>query len=215
MLLHWQLTQRIGTLLTWGPIVIRAQQALDDKYQIDSGRIFLTGTQALVRLMLVQAKRDRAAGINTAGFVSGYRGSPVAAVDQQMWAARPHLEAHGIRFQPGLNEDLAATAIWGTQQVGLWPGATVDGVFALWYGKGPGIDRTGDVFKHANHYGTARHGGVLAVAGDDHACKTTTVAAQSDFGFMSHSMPVLVPGNIQEILDFGVLGYAMSRFCGL
>jgi indolepyruvate ferredoxin oxidoreductase len=196
-------------------IVPHREVSLDDKYALDTGQLYLTGTQALVRLMLVQARRDRVAGLKTAGFVSGYRGSPVAAVDQQMWAAQKHLAAHDIKFQPGLNEELAATSVWGTQQVGLWPGATVDGVFAMWYGKGPGVDRSGDVFKHANHYGTAPHGGVLAVAGDDHACKTTTVAAQNDFGFMSHSMPVVVPGNVQELLDFGILGFALSRFSGL
>lgn len=188
---------------------------LDDKYALDDREIYLTGTQALVRLMLVQAERDRISGLRTAGFVSGYRGSPVAAVDQQMWIARSHLESNRITFHAGLNEDLAATSIWGTQQANLWPGAKVDGVFSLWYGKGPGVDRTGDVFKHANNYGTSRHGGVLAVAGDDHACKTTTVAAQNDLAFAGHSMPVLVPGNVEEIIEFGLHGFAASRFSGL
>src|SRR6266850_5486709 len=137
------------------------QVSLEDKYALQSGRVFMTGTQALIRLMMLQRARDLAAGLNTAGFVSGYRGSPLGGLDQALWRARPHLEASHIRFQPGVNEDLAATAIWGTQQVNLFPRARYDGVFALWYGKGPGVDRCGDVFKHANAAGTAKHGGVL------------------------------------------------------
>ena len=156
-----------------------AAASLDDKYTLERGRVFLTGTQALIRLMMLQRERDSRAGINTAGFVSGYRGSPLGGLDQSLWRARKHLESHHIRFQPGVNEDLAATAIWGTQQVGMFPGARYDGVFSMWYGKGPGVDRCGDVFKHANAAGTARHGGVLVLAGDDHAAKSSTLPHQS------------------------------------
>ncbi len=148
----------------------RATATLDDKYTLKSGRIYLTGTQALVRLPLMQRWRDREAGLNTGGFISGYRGSPLGSYDFALWQARQHLLAHDIRFQPGLNEDLAATSVWGTQQVPLFPGAKVDGVFAIWYGKGPGVDRSTDPFKHANGAGTSPYGGVLAIAGDDHGC---------------------------------------------
>ena len=141
--------------------------ALDDKYLATSGRVFLSGIQALVRLPIIQRQRDRAAGFDTAGYISGYRGSPLGGLDQALWRAKRHLADNNIVFQPGINEDLAATAVWGTQQVNLLPGARHDGVFALWYGKGPGVDRCGDVFKHANHFGTSPHGGVLLVAGDD------------------------------------------------
>ncbi len=189
--------------------------SLDDKYTAVSGRVFMTGIQALVRLLLDQRRRDEAAGLNTAGFVSGYRGSPLGSLDQNLWRARVHLEQHGIRFQPGINEDLGATAVWGTQQVNLFDGARYDGVFAMWYGKGPGVDRTGDVFKHANMAGTSRHGGVLAIAGDDHGCKSSTLPSQSEYTFMDAQMPVLNPADVQEILDYGLLGYAMSRYSGL
>src|SRR5690606_1704285 len=142
---------------------------LDDKYTLEEGRIYLSGTQALVRLPLLQKARDAAAGLNTAGFISGYRGSPLGAYDQALWRAKDHLKAQDIVFQPGVNEDLAATACWGTQQVNLYKDATHDGVFAIWYGKGPGVDRSMDVLKHANAAGSSRHGGVLVLAGDDHA----------------------------------------------
>ena len=145
-----------------------AQVTLADKYTLRSGRIYLSGIQALVRLPMMQRERDRAAGLNTAGFISGYRGSPLGGYDNALWQARSLLEAHDICFQPGLNEDLAATAVWGSQQVGLFPGARVDGVFGIWYGKGPGVDRSADALRHANWAGTSPHGGVLAVAGDDH-----------------------------------------------
>ena len=187
---------------------------LDDKYTRDTGTIYLTGVQALVRLLLVQQRRDTHAGLNTAGFVSGYRGSPLAGFDQQLMKARQHLDAHRIRFQPGVNEDLAATAVWGTQQVGLFPGARYDGVFALWYGKGPGVDRSGDVFKHANAAGTAPGGGVLAIAGDDHAARSSTLPHQSEHAFIASMIPVLHPAGIQELLDFGLIGWAMSRYSG-
>ena len=157
----------------------RRNITLEDKYALSQGRVFLTGTQALVRLLLLQHQRDAMAGLNTAGYVSGYRGSPLGGLDQALWKAKLHLAQNQIVFQPGVNEDLAATAWWGTQQVNLSPGAKHDGVFGMWYGKGPGVDRCGDVFKHANSAGTWKHGGVLAVAGDDHAARSSTVAHQS------------------------------------
>jgi indolepyruvate ferredoxin oxidoreductase len=191
-----------------------AAVTLDDKYTLDSGRIYLSGIQALVRLPLMQRRRDIAAGLNTAGFISGYRGSPLGGLDQNLWHAQKLLEQHHIRFQPGINEDLAATAIWGSQQTNLFPGAKYDGVFALWYGKGPGVDRTGDVFKHANATGTSRHGGVLVVAGDDHAAKSSTLPHQSEYAFIDASIPVLNPAGVQDLLDLGLYGWAMSRFSG-
>ncbi len=191
-----------------------AQVSLDDKYTLAKGRVFLTGTQALVRLMLLQRERDRRAGLNTAGFISGYRGSPLGGVDQTMWGAYKHLEKHHILFKPGVNEDLAATAIQGTQQVGMFPGAKYDGVFGMWYGKGPGVDRCGDVFKHGNSAGTSKHGGVLLLAGDDHAAKSSTLAHQSEHIFKACLIPVLNPANVQDYLDLGLHGYAMSRYSG-
>src|SRR5487761_877833 len=191
-----------------------ATVTLDDKYTLDTGRIYLSGIQALVRLPLMQRRRDLAAGINSAGFISGYRGSPLGGLDQNLWQAQRLLEQHHIRFQPGINEDLAATAIWGSQQTNLFPGAKYDGVFALWYGKGPGVARAGDVFKHANATGTARQGGVLAVAGDDHAAKSSTLPHQSEYAFIDASIPVLNPAGVQDILDLGLYGWAMSRFSG-
>ncbi len=191
-----------------------AAVTLDDKYTLDTGRVYLTGTQALVRLPIMQRRRDVAAGRNTAAFISGYRGSPLGGFDQALWRARSHLADHHIHFQPGVNEDLGATAVWGSQQVGLWPGTKYDGVFAIWYGKGPGVDRSGDVFKHGNFAGTAPLGGVLALAGDDHACKSSTVPHQSEHAFAAAMMPVLNPANVQEVLDLGIYGWAMSRFSG-
>ena len=192
-----------------------ASVALDDKYTLEAGRVYLTGIQALVRLALMQRQRDAAAGLATAGFISGYRGSPLGGLDQNLWQAKRLLIEHHIRFQPGVNEDLAATAVWGTQQVGLFPGAKYDGVFAMWYGKGPGVDRTGDVFKHANASGTARQGGVLAVAGDDHAAKSSTLPHQSEYAFIDASIPVLNPAGVQDLLDLGLYGWAMSRYAGV
>ncbi len=191
------------------------QVSLDDKYDATDGRVYLTGTQALVRLPLMQRQRDLASGHHTAGYISGYRGSPVGGYDQALWKARRQLEAHHIRFQPGLNEDLAATAIWGTQQVNSFPGARYDGVFSIWYGKGPGVDRCGDVFRHANQAGTSPLGGVLAVGGDDHGAKSSTVAAQVDYIFSAVSIPVLAPATVQDYLDLGLHGFAMSRFAGV
>lgn len=188
---------------------------LDDKYTLERGRAYMSGIQALVRLPMLQQERDRAAGLNTAGFISGYRGSPLGGLDLSLWKAKQHLAAHQIVFQPGLNEDLAATAVWGSQQVNLYPGAKHDGVFGMWYGKGPGVDRTGDVFKHANSAGSSKHGGVLVLAGDDHAAKSSTLAHQSEHIFKACGLPVLFPSNVQEYLDFGLHGWAMSRYSGL
>ncbi len=189
--------------------------SLDDKYQLESGRVYLTGVQAFVRLLILQRQRDVAAGLNTAGFVSGYRGSPLGGLDQSLWSAAKFLERAHIKFQPGLNEDLAATSIWGSQQVNMYPGAKYDGVFSMWYGKGPGVDRCGDVFKHANYAGTSKHGGVLVLAGDDHAAKSSTLPHQSDHQFSAAMMPVLYPSSVQEIIDLGLHGWAMSRYSGL
>ena len=188
--------------------------SLDHKYSRESGRIYLSGVQALVRLPLMQRLRDQAAGLDTGGFISGYRGSPLGGFDLELWRARKHLDAAKVKFQPGLNEDLGATMVWGTQQTNLFPGATVDGVYAMWYGKGPGVDRCGDVFKHGNAAGTSRHGGVLALAADDHACRSSTLPHGSEQEFVSAMMPVLNPAGVQDILDMGMLGWAMSRFTG-
>ena len=152
--------------------------SLDDKYTLQSGRAYMSGIEALVRLLMLQQERDRAAGLNTAGFVSGYRGSPLGGLDQALWKARRHLDVHNVVFRPGVNEDLAMTAVRGTQEVTLFPGARVDGVYGMWYGKGPGLDRSMDVLKHANAVGTSKFGGVLAVVGDDHACKSSSLPHQ-------------------------------------
>lgn len=187
---------------------------LDDKYTLDSGRVYLTGVQALTRLPMLQQQRDQQAGLNTAGFISGYRGSPLGGLDKELWKANSYLEQHRINFQPGLNEDMAATAVWGTQQVNLFEGARYDGVFSMWYGKGPGIDRSGDVFKHANAAGTSPHGGVLVIAGDDHNSKSSTLPHQTEYAFMDAMIPVLNPAGVQEILDYGQIGWALSRYSG-
>jgi indolepyruvate ferredoxin oxidoreductase len=192
-----------------------AKVSLDDKYTLEKGRAYMSGTQALVRLPMLQKARDQRAGLNTAGFISGYRGSPLGALDQALWKAKQHLSDNDIVFQPGLNEDLAATSVWGTQQVTLYPDATRDGVFGMWYGKGPGVDRSMDVFKHANSAGTSRHGGVLVLAGDDHGAKSSTVAHQSEHDLQAAGIPVLYPSNVQEYLDYGLHGWAMSRYSGL
>ncbi len=187
---------------------------LNDKYLAEGGRIYLNGTQALVRLPIEQKRRDRAAGLNTAGLISGYRGSPVGVYDQELWRVRRLLADHEIVFQPGLNEDLAATALWGAQQVGTFGQAKVDGVFGIWYGKNPGFDRSGDAIKHANFAGTSPLGGVLAVIGDDHGAKSSTIPNQSDYGLMNHFMPTLFPSDVQDVLDFGHYGFELSRFTG-
>ena len=188
--------------------------ALDDKYRLPEGRVFLSGNQVLVRLPIQQRLRDAAAGSNTAGYVSGYRGSPLGRYDMEMWAAATVLEAHHIHFRAAVNEDLAATAIWGSQYVGTFAGAKYDGVFGIWYGKGPGVDRSGDVFRHANSAGTSPLGGVLAIAGDDHGAKSSTMTNFSDQIFTAVGMPLLYPSNAQEVLDFGLHGIAMSRYSG-
>ena len=187
---------------------------LDDKYTSTTGKIFLSGIQALVRLPLMQRQRDLAAGLNTAGFISGYRGSPLGGLDENLWKAQKLLEENHVQFVPGVNEDLAATAVWGTQTVDLIGPAKYDGVFAMWYGKGPGVDRCGDVFKHMNHAGTAKHGGVLLVAGDDHGAYSSTLPHQSDHIFSACMIPMLYPCNVQEYLDLGLHAWAMSRYSG-
>jgi len=189
--------------------------SLSEKYELSANTVYLTGTQALVRLCLMQATRDQLAGLNTAGFVTGYRGSPLGGLDQQFGAAKAALDAAGVMFQPGLNEDLAATAVWGSQQAAMRGEGTKDGVFALWYGKGPGVDRTGDVFRHGNLAGSAEHGGVLALLGDDHTCESSTTCHQSEYALVDAMMPVLNPANIEEIVDYGLHGWALSRFSGL
>jgi indolepyruvate ferredoxin oxidoreductase len=187
---------------------------LDDKYVLDTGRIYLTGTQALVRLPMVQRRRDLAVGLNTGCFISGYRGSPLGGFDQALWGARRFLEKSHIHFQPAINEELGATAVWGSQQIDLFPGSRYDGVFALWYAKGPGVDRSGDALKHGNAAGSAAHGGVLLLAGDDHTCKSSTLPHQSEYAFMDAGIPVLNPSGVQELLDLGLYGWAMSRYSG-
>ncbi|MCF6320876.1 MAG: indolepyruvate ferredoxin oxidoreductase family protein [Rhizobiaceae bacterium] len=189
--------------------------SLDDKYTATSGKVFMNGTQALVRLPMVQMRRDAQAGLNTGAFISGYRGSPIGGYDFALQAAKKHLDPLDIVFQPGVNEDLAATAIWGSQQLHLSPGAKKDGVVGYWYGKGPGVDRSGDVFKHANSAGTSPYGGVLCFAGDDHTAKSSTIAHQSDHAFMAAIMPMLFPSSVQEFVELGLLGTAMSRYSGL
>jgi indolepyruvate ferredoxin oxidoreductase len=187
------------------PAMALANVTLDDKYDLSKGRIFATGYQALVRLCLMQKERDRRADLNTAGYVTGYRGSPLGGLDQQFARAKPWLDNYDIVFQPGLNEDLAATALWGSQQAELRGEGKFDGVFGLWYGKGPGVDRCGDVFRHANFAGTSRHGGVLALMGDDHTAESSTTAHQSEYHFVDVMIPILNPAGVQEFLDYGSL----------
>ncbi|QYF94962.1 indolepyruvate ferredoxin oxidoreductase family protein [Massilia sp. PAMC28688] len=189
--------------------------SLDDKWTLERGRAFMTGTQALIRLPMMQRERDLKAGLNTAGYITGYRGSPVTSVDMTAMKAKKHLDAHHVKFHPGMNEDLAATAVWGTQQTNLFKDAKYDGVFSMWYGKGPGVDRCGDVFKHANNAGSARHGGVLVLAGDDHAAKSSSTAHQSDHILNACGIPVLYPASVQEYIDYGLHAWAMSRYTGL
>ena len=192
---------------------LRAYQ-LSDNLAAQSGQVFLTGTQALVRLLLAQKAQDERQGLKTAGFVSGYRGSPLGMVDQQLWKAKKFLEKAEVNFLPAINEDLAATACLGVQRVALDPKRTVDGVFAMWYGKGPGVDRSGDALKHGNVYGTAKQGGVLVVCGDDHGCVSSSTPHQSDLALQAWSMPLVHPGNVAEYLEFGLYGWALSRFSG-
>jgi len=187
---------------------------LDDKYSLESGRVFITGTQALVRLPMMQRQRDLAADLNTACYITGYRGSPLGGVDLALWQARKFLKQNHIQFQPGVNEDLAATAIWGTQQAHFHGENKYDGVFAIWYGKGPGVDRTGDAFRHGNLAGTHPLGGVLVLMGDDHTCESSTTAHQSEFAMVDAMIPVLNPAGVQELLDYGIYGWALSRYSG-
>ena len=187
---------------------------LDDKYDLGHSHVFVTGFQALVRLCLMQKELDRRRGLNTAGYVTGYRGSPLGGLDGQFQRAAPFLTKSDVRFQGGINEDLAATAVWGTQQAELRGEGKYDGVFAMWYGKGPGVDRTGDVFRHANLAGTAKNGGVLALMGDDHTAESSTTAHQSEYHFIDVMIPILNPAGVQEVLDYGLYGWAMSRFTG-
>jgi indolepyruvate ferredoxin oxidoreductase len=188
--------------------------ALEDRYRLGKGRVYLTGIQALVRLPMMQRQRDLKAGLNTGGFISGYRGSPLGMYDNALWGAKRYLKENNVHFQPGLNEDLAATAVWGSQQTTLFPTASVDGVFGIWYGKGPGVDRSMDVLKHGNAAGTAQYGGVIALAGDDHGCQSSTLPHQSEQVFAAAMIPVVNPATVQEYLDFGILGFAMSRYSG-
>ncbi|MEP3331750.1 indolepyruvate ferredoxin oxidoreductase family protein [Sedimentitalea sp.] len=187
---------------------------LDDRYALTQGRVFLTGTQALARIMLDQARRDKAAGRNTAGFISGYRGSPLGALDLELWRAKKRMQEAKITFMPAVNEDLGATAVLGAQQASLDPNCEVEGVFSMWYGKGPGVDRSGDALKHGNAYGSAPKGGVLVVAGDDHGCVSSSMPHQSDVAFMAWFMPTLNPASVEEYLEYGEYGIALSRFSG-
>jgi indolepyruvate ferredoxin oxidoreductase len=187
---------------------------LDDKYDLTKSRVFVTGYQALVRLTLMQHERDRRAGLNTAGYVTGYRGSPLGGLDYQFQRAAAHLAARNMLFQSAINEDLAATALWGSQQAELRGEGKYDGVFGIWYGKGPGVDRSGDAFRHANFAGTSKFGGVLALMGDDHTAESSTTAHQSEFNFVDVMIPILNPAGVQEIIDYGLYGFAMSRFTG-
>ncbi len=194
--------------------IMRADFSLNDRYEREQGVIFLSGIQALARLLFEQRRRDRRNGLNTGGFVSGYRGSPLGGLDQVLWQQRDALESEHIHFQPGVNEELAATAVWGSQQVGLFPGATVDGVFGLWYGKAPGLDRACDAIRHANAAGTAPNGGVLLVVGDDHGCKSSTLPSHSELALKDLGIPVLNPANVQDVIDYGLFGWALSRYSG-
>ena len=191
-----------------------ATVSLNDKYELESGNIYVTGTQALVRLLLVQRRRDLAAGLNTAGFISGYRGSPMTVVDQQLWRAKKELDEHHVKFWPGLNEDLAATAVWGTQMIEYYQDQNYDGVYGMWYGKGPGVDRSLDAIRQAHCAGTSKHGGVLMLSGDDPNMTSTVSAWHSELLFKDLLMPLLYPADIQEVMDLGLIGIAMSRFSG-
>ncbi len=196
-------------------IGVMRQVTLNDRFDLRRKRILVTGAQAVIRLALMQHARDAQSGLDTAGYITGYRGSPIGTLDVQLAAARHFLDASSIVFQPGLNEDLAATALWGAQQAELRGEGKYDGVFGIWYGKGPGVDRSGDIFRHANHAGTSKNGGVIALMGDDHTCESSTSAHQSEFAFVDAMMPVLNPAGVQEVLDYGLYGFALSRFAGV
>ncbi|MFM7531117.1 MAG: pyruvate ferredoxin oxidoreductase, partial [Rubrivivax sp.] len=196
------------------PALARPHAQLSDALWAESGTVYLTGTQALLRTLLMQRARDAARGLHTQGFLSGYRGSPLGAVDQAVWRAGPKLTERGIRFLPAVNEELAATAVLGTQRVEADPARTAAGVFAMWYGKGPGVDRAGDAIKHGNAFGSSPTGGVLVVAGDDHGCVSSSMPHQSDLAFQAWHMPVVSPANVAEVIEFGLYGYALSRYSG-
>jgi indolepyruvate ferredoxin oxidoreductase len=209
-------TDQMNTYVQTGPVspIRRPDYKLQDNLWATDGAIFLTGTQALVRLALMQRQRDQARGLKTQGFISGYRGSPLGMVDQAIWKAGDKFKQAGIRFVPAINEELAATQVLGTQRVESDPERTVEGVFAMWYGKGPGVDRAGDALKHGNAYGSSPHGGVLVVAGDDHGCVSSSMPHQSDHAFVAWSMPILQPASVAEYLEFGLYGYELSRYSG-
>ncbi|MEN3363251.1 MAG: indolepyruvate ferredoxin oxidoreductase, partial [Burkholderiales bacterium] len=206
-------TDKFDVLTPEAPLV-NSGYKLQDNMEREQGRVFLTGTQALVRLLVTQKKLDAARGLHTAGFVSGYRGSPLGAVDQELWRAKDLLDKHEIAFLPAINEELGATAVLGSQQVETDPTRKVEGVFAMWYGKGPGVDRSGDALKHGNAYGSSPHGGVLVVVGDDHGCVSSSIPHQSEQALIAWGMPVINPANIQEYLEFGLYGWALSRYSG-
>ena len=191
-----------------------ASYRLEDRYVREAGRVYLTGVQALVRLPMMQRRRDLASGLNTAGFISGYRGSPLGTLDMALWQAKERLESHHVRFEPGVNEDLAATAVWGSQQAHLYPSPRYDGVFGMWYGKGPGVDRSCDALKHGNYAGASATGGVLVLAGDDPGAKSSSIAHQSEHALVHCGIPLLNPSSVQEYLDLGLHGIALSRFAG-
>src|ERR1051326_1617857 len=188
--------------------------SLDDRYDLSQERVFLTGTQAIVRLTLMQKERDRRAGLNTAGYVTGYRGSPLGGLDHQFQRAQALGKQNDIVFQAAINADLAATALWGSQQAELRGEGRFDGVFGMWYGKGPGVDRSGDALRHANFAGTSKSGGVLALMGDDHTAESSTTAHQSEFHFVDVMIPILNPAGVQEIIDYGLYGWAMTSLTG-
>ncbi|MEI6159438.1 MAG: indolepyruvate ferredoxin oxidoreductase family protein, partial [Roseococcus sp.] len=195
--------------------IIRADLSLEERWEAAGRETLLTGTQALVRIPLMRRELDDAEGLDTAAYISGYRGSPLGGYDRELWKQKKRLAEHRIVFEPGLNEDIAATACWGTQQLNLYPKAKHQGVFAIWYGKGPGVDRSGDVLRHANGAGTAPLGGVLALAGDDPASKSSTVTSGSEYAFADLEMPMLDPADVGEVLEYGVKAIALSRFSGL
>ncbi len=196
------------------PADFDAEYELDHRYTRDSGRIYVTGVQALVRLPLMQRQRDQAAGLNTAGFISGYRGSPLGTYDMALWNASQHLTSHHVHFEPGINEDLAATAVWGSQLVPGFEGARYEGVFGLWYGKGPGVDRSCDALKHGNYQGASKRGGVLVLTGDDPGARSSSIAHGSETALVHMGMPILNPATVQDYLDLGLYGWAMSRYSG-
>ena len=193
------------------PSMVDSTYRLDQNRTALGGRVFLTGTQALTRMLVMQRKLDQSHGLRTAGYVSGYRGSPLAGVDTEMWRSQKLLAEHDITFLPAINEDLAATAVMGTQQVGMDPERKYDGVFAMWYGKGPGIDRAGDALRHGNAAGASRHGGVLLILGDDHAATSSSLPNASELSLMGWNIPVVHPASVDEYEEFGLWGWAASR----